>query len=403
MYRCNNMRRKTRPIKIPKQVSDVVSRIDTQDKRLDRRSQSSKVEIECYNFTGQDVKTTDQSGLCLVHKPIFSDSGHPELNGRFVIAKKIEIHEETQAYQSRGHNRDSIFSNMRGEVSDDIVETLKRGRHLKRRESSFYYTVKFKDIEDNGGGLYIHEVDLVISDPSIRDSFIHPSSREYLDKQIEQLYDASHTYSIEINDPYGEGAPYYVNLNGEVYTIHPTQDITTGDYARIIFKPPNEPAKTISQCTLDEKQLAEIGIFKKYGDADQYAEKHQLKIAELQREIEINKAMHENQSILKKSSTDDKASEYKIKELELKMENIRRQNDSDAVKATLESEKYLREKEKLELDIAKEREKHQRDLEEMRMKHYYESQSFQRKDSSEIVKFIPAIFGAGLAVFALLK
>lgn len=398
------MRRKTRSVKMPKPIkSDEVSKVNLNNLRLERRFQTSKVKIECYNFTGRTIRTYDQSGLCLVHPTLTTTSGYKELNGQFVMCRQVSIHDETQAYQVENHAADSVFHDGENCNDDEFVGNLNRFKTLSRRNSSLYYAVSFKDIEEAGGGLYIGQVDMVVCDAAVRERFIHPSSSEYFDRKIEQLYDGSHTYSVEINDAKGESGPYFVNLNGQVFEIAATKDQALGDYARIIFKPPKQPAVTIAQSSLDEKELSTIGVFKKYSDADQYAEKHQIRIAELEREIQLSKATHDNHVLKSKTIVDERSSEHKLRELDLKLSSLEKQTTAEAAKAQFEMEKNLREKEKLELDIAREREKHNRDIEEMRMKYHYEAQSYQRKDSSEIVKFIPAIFGAGLAVFALLK
>ena len=50
-----------------------------------------------------------------------------------------------------------------------------------------------------------------------------------------------------------------------------------------------------------------------------------------------------------------------------------------------------------------EREKAEMSLRQLKMKDYYEDRSYERKDSSEIVKFLPLMVGGALALFSIMK
>jgi hypothetical protein len=66
-------------------------------------------------------------------------------------------------------------------------------------------------------------------------------------------------------------------------------------------------------------------------------------------------------------------------------------------------EKIEREKEEARRELVYEREKAEMSLRQLKMKDYYEDRSYERKDSSEIVKFLPLMVGGALALFSIMK
>jgi hypothetical protein len=66
-------------------------------------------------------------------------------------------------------------------------------------------------------------------------------------------------------------------------------------------------------------------------------------------------------------------------------------------------EKIEREREEAKRELILEREKSDMSLRQLKMKDYYEDRSYERKDSSEIVKFLPLMVGGALALFSIMK
>ncbi len=372
------------------------------DVQLNKRFLSSRVDIECYNFTGRTIKTFDHTGVCCIHKPITTVPDIAEFIGCFVIRKRYEINETTQVTHTTGEQHLSL-SEAAERYADEVIREINRSRGLNRRSVAHHFTIKIKDLNQNGGTFYVKAPDLVVVDENYKGAIVHPNSRAYLDMKIDQLYDAAHTYSIEINDPHGHGVPYFVSLNNKVFEIIPTQDKNVGDGAKIVFKQPHQAATTVAHSSLDAEELSKIGIFKNYSDADQYGRRFEIKLAELEQQTQIAKSEGALRQAENKQAVDDQSTTNKLSLLLAEMIQLQQQNAVDHDKRDNERDKLQRDKEKLELEAEALKEKHRREMEDMRMKDYYEARSYNRKDSSEGLKFLPILAGGLIAAVALLN
>lgn len=376
--------------------------ITDEDFRLSKRFLSTTTQIECYNFTGHVVKTLDHMGVCCIHQPITTTPDSPEFIGCFVIRKRYELGERTLI--SRSHDTEAMELSEREEgYIDEVMTKINRKRGMSRRCVSHYLKVRHRDLLAAGGLMYVRVPDLVIIDESFGGIAIHPNSKKYLNMQLEHLQAQSHIYSIEINDSAGEGQPYYVNLNGKVFTINPTKDINFADGVKIIYKEPNLPARVVHRSSLVDEELKNIGVFKNYRDADQYGKKFDLELARLENETALAKAHADEVSAKNKLLIDEQTTENKMNEILLKMNLITQQSVAEIEKHNADQLKNQQTIEKLQAELVIQREEHQRSLESMRMKDYYDYRAYERKDSSELVKFFPVLLGAGLAAFAILK
>jgi len=401
--------RKQLGFKLPKELgSGTINPIPVKEhpNTLNKITLSSASTIECYNYTGHVIRTYDHMGVCLTHAPITTSPEIPEFVGCFVIKKQLEINDKTQAYQTSWYQEDSKYfqtGNPTDEYSKTVTEIINRYRGLSRRIAGHYFKLSYTELNENEGSIYVRAVDLVVVDDTNKNSIIHPNSKQYMDIMIDRLYDANHTYTIEINDPNGSGEPYYVNLNGKVFAIQPTMNDYVGDGARIVYKPPNEPSQTIAVSSMDENELKNIGIFKNYSDADNYGKQYDLKLAELERETQLGKAELAKNTVDNKTQLDNLETTHKLTKILADMQALNQQAENDRIKSENEKAKHARELEKLERDLIIQQENHRREIENMRMKDYYDHRSHERKDSSEMVKFLPVLVGAGIAAFALLK
>lgn len=395
-------------VSFPRKVTPHKVKVDAsgKDNKVNNRHLSSSLTIECYNYTGHVVKTLDHLGLCLIHEPITTVPDERSFIGAFVIKRIHVAHEKTQVTEMydavRGSNRYLEF-NM--DLADEIIVDINhRGRDgLKQRSSVLYFTIQNLAITENGGSIYIRDVDLVVMNQKHAVNIIHPNSPRGVDYIVDQLYEAAHAYNIEINDPKNPESIFYINLNDRVFTITPTRNTNIGEEVRIVFKRPHEPAETIFLKSIDDGELANVGIFRNYQDADKYAKKldvlksqNELKVIEARgavEDIKIDSLSKQNEL---KLQAEQASLDAKVKELITKQELMERTHAKELEDIARQRDKDARDR---ELDM----EKHDRALDKLKRDDYYESRSYNRKDSSESLRALPIIVGGAMALFALLK
>lgn len=375
-------------------------------KKIGRRHLSSSLTIECFNFTGQTIKTLNHLGLCTIHPPNSTSPEERSFIGCFVVRRRSEVSDGTQItemYDSvRGTGR--VASTSEDFINELLVDINHRARDsLSRRDSTVYYSVSVNAITENAHHVYIPDLDLIVMSERCNPEIVHPNSPKAIDLHLEQMYDASHTYSIEINDPLNGDKPFYVNLNDRVFEIVPTKNEYLGEEVRITYKSPNAPATTIYLGSLDEEALEKVGLFRKYADADKYREKLELLQQQLALEgvkaksnLELTKATTAEATLDAKLSAELKTLELKLVELTQKSELANQQHIKDM-------EKFERERDEARRELMLEREKSEMNMRQLRAKDYFEDRSYHRKDSSEVIKFLPMFVGGALALFSIMK
>ena len=384
--------------------AEVKSGTDT--KKIGRRHLSSSTTIECFNFTGQTIKTMDHLGLCTVHPANTTAPDERAFIGCFVVRRRSEVSDGTQITEMfdsvRGTNRASTTKE--DFINELLIDINHRARDtLSRRDSTVYYSVNVTSITENNGNIYIPDLDLVVIGERCVQEIVHPNSPKALDLHLSQMYDASHTYSIEINDPINGDKPFYVNINERVFEIIPTKNEYLGEEVRITFKAPHQQAETIYLGKVDDNELEKIGLFRKYADADKYREKLEVLQQKLNLENTMAKAQLENTKAVTTEATLEAKLQAELKSVEAKMLEITQKQDLANAQYVKDLEKIEREREEAKRELILEREKSDMSLRQLKMKDYYEDRSYERKDSSEIVKFLPLMVGGALALFSIMK
>lgn len=374
-------------------------------KVLNKRHLSASVTLEFYNFTGQTIKTLDHLGLCTIHKPLTTSPDERSFIGCFVIKRISSVNDSAQVVEMSDAVKGSRFAEFNEQMFNELLLNInhKSREEIRRRTSSAYFSIAHTLISKNGGSIYVRDVDIVVFNDKCTHEIIHPNSPRAIDAHIDQIYSASHTYSIEINDPENSNCPFYINLNDRVFTIKPTCNPNLGEEVRIVFKAPNEQAETIYLGIIDETELAKIGVFRNYMEADKYGEK--LEIFKSQQEIELAqaKANLEKTKVDSAKETSDIKLTAEYKNLELKISEMTLKQEQAELAYKAELEKRDRDNEQAKRDLILERERSELQMQQLKMKDYYEYRSHERKDSSEGLKMLPVLAGGALALFALLK
>lgn len=356
--------------------------------------------VEYYNYTGGIIRTLDHLGICIHHHPIKSNPRDKSLSGKFVIRRRYGLASKTRAYNQRlaVDGIDEEY-NVDPTINESIAEEL--SRNPAGNESINYILIDPHQITELNGVCYIRDVDLVVCNDFFTGVIVHPKTNRAKDIHLAESLDNSYCYQIQINDPHNQGTPYYVNLNGKVFELFPTRDQRIGDVVKLTFKEPNAPAKVLFLGSLSETNLEEIGLFKTYKDADNYGKqldilKEKLELENLMSKIKLEESKIDaaRESLEIKLEAERKAHELKLEELSRKFEEMKTNYEDKLRQRELDISRARE-------DFEYQREKHYRDLESLRMKDHYEARSHERKDTSEIVKWIPAIIGAGLAIWGL--
>lgn len=251
------------------------------------------------------------------------------------------------------------------------------------------YPLSYDRLREMGGVVYYHEIDTIFSLSNVDSCPPHPFSEEGRNLQLIDTNACGNTgafgYSIEMIDNCGKYGERYISIAKKVYRITPTKDVTRRDGIYIVSNYPIE-----REWGTDEREVRhhsfenaedELGIFRTAEEA--------LTLGDI--------ATARKQEIL---SLEHSLNLQKVEIQNLKQTHERELHQLEREKKLLEmdAEKHTRLVEEL-----RQQSEHQLKMERERVKDYYESRSYERKDSNETLKFLPAIVVGLGAVFMALK
>ena len=350
---------------------------------------SAAVEIDYFNYTNKDVIIVDHTGLALKFKPLNFTPRKAVLINKFVVRKKIKLAKSTIAAdmscavkaKNNVYTKEIVSSNedLFSEKLLSINETITT---ISGGESNNIYFIEPDSLNEP---IYIRDVDVLVYDAKYTGDVIHPNSVRAIEAKIEQLHEDTYSYNIEINDPEWLSDYYYLNMNDKVVTITPSRNSNMPAEANLSFKSPGEPLDLLFTGELNEVKLNEVGIYKTFKEASDSKNKIEL----LKESLEYQRMMDSHQKTVEGAES---AHLYKMNELSNKME-VNNQSHKIAL------EKLEEDHRKLLRDLEFERIKNEESVKMNAMKDYYDQRSHERKDSSEGLKFLPTLLGAGLALF----
>lgn len=270
------------------------------------------------------------------------------------------------------------------------------------------YVITREDLRKYGNSLYHHGLDCWISTVESAGYAVHPYSEEGMlqgtiwNNTPEPVKNGGALYAVEIVDNLGVFGDRYLNIANEIYPVRAKKDPARTDGVYITRTLPSEgelgtgeiasahwPFSTEDGVTFD---FTRFHLYRTYTDAKTLGD-----IASARKE-ELQHKDHELQ--------------LGRKELEgLKQEAERDKQDFEREKQIWEREKqgFVRERDEREerikeLNDERERIKHDLMMEKMRKEHRYEERSAQRKDTSEMIKIMPAlILGVAAVITAIIS
>lgn len=366
----------------PSIISVKSEMIDTLEYQRDNAD--VKIEIEYFNDLGFDVIVLDRRGIQYRIPSRYRPHGN---ECEFRIVEFVTMTKDVQL---------SINENERDEdisvIQQNMLDSLSNDHRAQRitRKQAVCTKVKIDDLKNNSNIVYIKEYDIVIYGIKPNLNILHPntvsnaiSGLELNRKRVNNL-----EWSIKINDPHSRIGNRYINICGVVYSIHPNRDPTQMEGVILTTSSGEHHGDPVSVPMSLDVFEDKIRTYKSYEEAETYGNLETVTKAKI--EAEMEKIRHENA----------------IEESKLKSELTRLKSEAEKTKHDLETastelkQKEIEHKRELELlAMNADREKHDRELQSLQRKSYYEERSYDRKDSSELLKFLPIIVGAGIALF----
>lgn len=264
------------------------------------------------------------------------------------------------------------------------------------------YEVFKHDLEQNGGSVYLEQLDITIcqDDGHTNLLVLHPESIEGKRERVRQIVGEGFNLKLEINDPFNIFGERFINVLGNIYRVKLTRDTTKPPGVYRTSTPTVDDPTTFTEYFTFEEVNEKIQLFhsaaeaKALGDMSTQRKKeledlqHQYKIDLMARDSEHRKALFELEREVNVYKTEKLQAESTLSKLQSEMKEREIQYDKEA------KERDARLKER-EVQYAKE--KAEREYRLNVQKDYYEARSYERKDSSEIIKWIPPmVVGAGL-------
>lgn len=290
---------------------------------------------------------------------------------------------------------------------------------LKRTAGGFSYYVDYcisKDlIIQEGGSVYLSQLDLVISLEAAEKAPHHPYSDSGLrDERVknEDLVrdDGSFGCAIHVVDNTGTRGLMFVNMNNVVYDVKPSKDYKREDGIYIVknaasnggrqprkplivrydFTPEGMKASGLYESYADAKALGDIDAVRKRELIDR---EHETKV--LQREVAELKMKNELESTLREEAIKERDSARKLREDERSEQQADRDNRQKLREHTIAMER-MELKDSTDHRATVRKEMHEEKM--MKDKELYEAKSVFRKDLSETLKMVIPTVAATVAI-----
>lgn len=291
-----------------------------------------------------------------------------------------------------------------------FTDKVRVGRGL-RPTAIVDYVITRAEFDRNGGSIYLTNLDLTLSTLNVNYVPKHPYS---LVGQRQALVDGNMTlnkgqafgYEIRIVDRDGRFGDRFVNIAGSVYQIHTSRDDELRDGVYLVSPTPANGDIGFTQprsvyFTFEEADQA-LQLYRTYNDAKTYGD------PDKQRDRELKEWAHR----LKEDELRSKDDRQR-RELELDRDRRAIEADREAAKLRqLDAEERIRLHDtalrEREANLARQEHEYKvRELElkrlNLELKEELDRRSTTRKDTSEMIKYIPAIIAGIGAIFMAIK
>lgn len=357
--------------------------------------------FEFFNGLSQDVTVVNRAGVQIVVPPL---SGS-KLNA-FVIRSRYNI----------GHNvivNTHGLLNDQGRSSSPEAEVLQKNLFLNednrvvrgvRQVSCQDYAITLDQFKQNGGILYLQNLDLTLSALNSLYAPTHPyslkGSRELLEGSDAVLQEQSGlSYRIRIVDRHGRFGSRYVNLAGEVFLIHPVMDSEIRDGVYFTTPMPSTGQSGLSLPRSEYYTFEEaIGLkmfYNSYNEAKTLGNPGDVYKRELEdraHALKIAEHDHKTERLNFEQRNEREKREF---EQDRERERQRQQAREDSLNA---QETELR---RMEADYKFREQQLKRD--QLILKDIFDERSTSRKEYLEILKNIPTLLSGVVALYLAAK
>ena len=338
-------------------------------------------EIKYVNNLGIDVMVLDRRGVEFKIPSRFNPSNRTM---EFKIIESCVLMEGVYVNFS-DEEKDSDIVIYRQKILESLEMDSKASRTT--RKAIVETVLKKTDLVGYDNAVYIKEQDIVVYVPRLGVTVIHPTTVSLVLNGLTPFKRNTDgfNFTIKINDPKNKIGNRYLNISGMVYEIIPERNPANIEGV-VVSSTSNGGEMCHVPMSLDEFE-DKVKSYKTFEEAEVLGNMEEKMKHELSSEIETLK--HSNS----------------VESEKLKTASLRQQQESDEAKkelAVAQNELKAQEaKHKKELELINaqiDREKSQMEFQSLQRKAYYEERSYDRKDSSELIKFLPMVIGAGLVL-----
>ena len=286
----------------------------------------------------------------------------------------------------------------------------------KHRSAMFTidYVITYNDLKENGGTLYHHELDMIFSILPIDEVPPHNFSRDGLKVALlnKNNTDKAFNYSVDIVDNLSRYGSRFITIGKKVYKINTVKDSTRVDGIYIIG---NESVisnidinpNNVKYIPFEEGVDKELGLYRTYEEAKNSIEDEAIvnkaEILKEQHNVNITKVELEE----KKQATELHSMELNRLEATMKsiVEDANRREKQMLEDSKRKDEEIQRERDKLNTERKEDllRKEEAAKIRYMEREDYYDRKSYERKDSSETLKWVGTAIVAVGSLFVVMK
>jgi len=257
------------------------------------------------------------------------------------------------------------------------------------------------------GSLYLIDEDTTLTTATIDKAIDHPyANGQHNNAHFEQLANLNNGLAmmLELVDNSSLVPTKIISVLNTLHEIKPIIDNGRADGAYLsVIKAGTDgtPVKVTQQYTIEEA-IETLGLYntkEEAANAGDLEGGRKLEIARLTHELVAKQEANKMRVMELEAKAKEREYVYRDKELLFKEQEIELKKQLHAIEKELISVKSKAELDKIHADITRVRETDSINSRSLHNKDYYENRSHERKDTSEMVKFIPALLG-GVAVAA---
>lgn len=341
--------------------------------------------LDVVNLTNENINIGDRFGTVYVLEPANNRANISAYRGvyfyeTYTVGDQVKIDTSELSMSSDPRSTPEYQDKLR-EALLALADSREAGTFKRKRTDSFTLREHVTtEMLKSKGGLYLPSSDLIVSFTRSTEKYYHPESteaRRIIRRVREKAY--SFDYKVVIVDPEFKVGDMWINVNGLIFKVVTVKDNEKDE--GIYLTTSGTDMETIHYSF--EEGIEKLRLYKTEDDARRYgdlkSELDQERIREIENlKFEGEKQKMNNQRELNQLTTELERSKAQQQLLE---SQLKRQDVADS---------HLLDKDKQE-----------REERAAQRKYEYDMKSMDRKDSSEIIKWIPAMI-TGIASMLLL-